>query len=159
MAERIARRMAGAQDDGGRRTVGGDAAPPSAVDDLAALRAGLSELQLRLARLESHLRHQQDGAADGYAGTAESPGRDWPYSAVREEGDGDAEAGDRGVTRAPWLSGTYVPATAAHPSDERFGIDEAVSEIVDYFEREKTCNMEPGGKPCDHCALCSSRGF
>jgi hypothetical protein len=56
------------------------------------------------------------------------------------------------------LSGTYVPATA-HPSDERFGIGEAVSEIVDYFEREKTCNMEPGGKPCDHCGMCSSRGF
>jgi hypothetical protein len=57
----------------------------------------------------------------------------------------------------------YVPATnaaAAHPSQERFGVEEAaVSELVDYFEREKTCNLEPGGKPCDHCAMCSSRGF
>jgi hypothetical protein len=55
------------------------------------------------------------------------------------------------------LSGTYVPAV--HPSDERFGIDEAVSELVEFFEREKTCNVEPGGKPCDHCGMCSSRGF
>ena len=58
-----------------------------------------------------------------------------------------------------WLSGTYVPATA-HPSQEQFtGIGEAVSELVEFFEREKTCNVEPGGKPCDHCGMCSSRGF
>ncbi|MGB8510425.1 MAG: hypothetical protein WCD76_18760, partial [Pyrinomonadaceae bacterium] len=63
------------------------------------------------------------------------------------------------VTRSPWLSGTYVPATA-HPSDERFtGVTEAVSELVDYFQSEKTCAVEPGGKPCDHCGMCSSRGF
>ena len=56
-----------------------------------------------------------------------------------------------------WLSGTYVPAV--HPSEERFGIDEAVSELVEFFEREKVCNVEPGGKPCDHCGMCSARGF
>ena len=47
-----------------------------------------------------------------------------------------------------------------HPSMERFGVEEAtVSELVDFFQGEKTCSMEPGGKPCDHCAMCSSRGF
>lgn len=47
-----------------------------------------------------------------------------------------------------------------HPSQERFGVEEAtVSTLVDYFQNEKTCSMEPGGKPCDHCAMCSSRGF
>jgi len=47
-----------------------------------------------------------------------------------------------------------------HPSLERFGVEEAtVSELVDYFQTEKACSMEPGGKPCDHCAMCSSRGF
>ena len=47
-----------------------------------------------------------------------------------------------------------------HPSLERFGVEEAtVSELVDFFQNEKTCSMEPGGKPCDHCAMCSSRGF
>ena len=46
-----------------------------------------------------------------------------------------------------------------HPSMERFGVEEAtVSELVDYFQNEKTCSMEPG-KSCDHCAMCSSRGF
>ena len=57
---------------------------------------------------------------------------------------------------SPWLAGV----NANHPSQERFGVDEAtVSEMVDYFQGEKACSMEPGGKPCDHCAMCSSRGF
>jgi len=47
-----------------------------------------------------------------------------------------------------------------HPSLERFGVEEAtVSELVDFLQNEKTCSIEPGGKPCDHCAMCSSRGF
>ena len=47
-----------------------------------------------------------------------------------------------------------------HPSLERFGVEEAtVSELVDFFQNEKACSLEPGGKPCDHCAMCSSRGF
>ena len=47
-----------------------------------------------------------------------------------------------------------------HPSLDRFGVEEAtVSELVDYFQNEKACSLEPGSKPCDHCAMCSSRGF
>lgn len=47
-----------------------------------------------------------------------------------------------------------------HPSQERFGVEEAtVAELVDFFQNEKTCSLEPGGKTCDHCAMCSSRGF
>lgn len=57
---------------------------------------------------------------------------------------------------SPWLAGV----NASHPSLERFGVEEAtVSELVDFFQNEKTCSVEPGGKPCDHCAMCSSRGF
>jgi len=56
------------------------------------------------------------------------------------------------------LSGMYVPTP--HPSEEKFGVEEAtVAELVDYFEGTKKCDLEPGGKPCDHCAMCSSRGF
>jgi hypothetical protein len=59
-------------------------------------------------------------------------------------------------THSPWLAGV----NASHPSLERFGVEEAtVSELVDFFQNEKTCSVEPGGKPCDHCAMCSSRGF
>ncbi|HEX8248420.1 MAG TPA: hypothetical protein VF599_09630 [Pyrinomonadaceae bacterium] len=47
-----------------------------------------------------------------------------------------------------------------HPSQEKFAIDEAiVPEILEHFEKEKACTFEPNGKPCDHCAMCSSRGF
>src|ERR1044071_7297917 len=47
-----------------------------------------------------------------------------------------------------------------HPSLDRFSIDEAtVSELVDFTQNEKACSLEPGGKPCDHCAMCSTRGF
>ncbi len=54
--------------------------------------------------------------------------------------------------QSPWLAG--------HPSMERFGVEEAtVSELVDFFQNERACSLEPGGKPCDHCAMCSSRGF
>ena len=61
-------------------------------------------------------------------------------------------------THSPWLGG--VNAIASHPSQERFGVEEAVvSELVDFFQSEKNCTVEPGGKPCDHCAMCSSRGF
>jgi hypothetical protein len=49
---------------------------------------------------------------------------------------------------------------AAHLSEERFGVEEAtVAELVEFFENEKKCSMDPSGKPCDHCAMCSSRGF
>jgi hypothetical protein len=34
-----------------------------------------------------------------------------------------------------------------------------VAELVEFFETEKKCSVEPGGKPCDHCSMCSSRGF
>ena len=62
------------------------------------------------------------------------------------------------LTHSPWLAG--VNAGISHPSQEKFGVEEAVvSELVDYFEKEKTCSVEPGGKPCDHCAMCSTRGF
>ncbi|MGZ8869698.1 MAG: hypothetical protein ACXW3W_01420 [Pyrinomonadaceae bacterium] len=52
------------------------------------------------------------------------------------------------------------PQTVDHPSQERFGIEEAtVAELVEFFEKEKKCSVDPSGKPCDHCAMCNSRGF
>ena len=42
-----------------------------------------------------------------------------------------------------------------HSSQERFALEEG----VDTNTSEKACHFEPGGKPCDHCAMCSSRGF
>lgn len=48
----------------------------------------------------------------------------------------------------------------AHPSVDRFSIAEAIAdEIFSGIQKEKACTFEPNGKPCDHCAMCSSRGF
>lgn len=82
------------------------------------------------------------------------------------------------VAQSPWLapfsaslsrtsgyeqcpdSSTRNPYVVSHPSQERFGVDDAVvSELVEFFENEKKCSVDPSGKPCDHCAMCSSRGF
>jgi hypothetical protein len=57
-------------------------------------------------------------------------------------------------------SAQYNAPPAEHSSQERFGVDEAaVTELVEFFENEKKCSIDPSGKPCDHCAMCSSRGF
>ena len=97
--------------------------------ELAALRASLGELQNRLIQIESKVR----AGNTSYSSSVATP-----------------------QMHSPWLAGVNV----SHPSQERFGVEEAtVSELVDYFQNEKTCSMEPGGKPCDHCSMCSSRGF
>jgi hypothetical protein len=124
-------------------------------EELSVVRASLEELQHRLARIESHVTHKRsDAPQTEHRGAQESgSGND----SVRRQ----SERAFTSPTAAgsPWLSGMYVPA-ATHPSQEKFGIEEAaVSELVDFFEGEKKCELEPGGKPCDHCAMCSTRGF
>ena len=152
IAERIARQLAQSGGGEGAASSGPRAARDGDEDvggELATLRAGLAELQQRLAHLESHIKEDESDGASGATGQGESR---------RERSVEQSQSHDAPPTRSPWLSGMYVPAT--HPSDERFGVAEAaVSELVDFFEKEKTCSMEPGNKPCDHCAMCSSRGF
>lgn len=47
-----------------------------------------------------------------------------------------------------------------HPSQDRFAIAEAIAdEVFGKLQKEKACTFEPNGKPCDHCSMCSSRGF
>jgi hypothetical protein len=49
---------------------------------------------------------------------------------------------------------------ANHPSQARFTLAEAIADaIIDSKTKEKACTFEPNGKPCDHCGMCSSRGF
>jgi hypothetical protein len=91
--------------------------------------------------------------------------------------DEDAPASHPQVAQSPWLApfaasfdvqsandvtphSALTPNLPNHPSEQRFGVDEAVvSELVEFFEAEKQCSIDPSGKPCDHCAMCSSRGF
>lgn len=103
---------------------------------LASLSASLKQIERRLVHIESHLQHDETCHANK----------------VLDEQSVVMTA----PSRSPWLSSI---ALENHPSVERFGVGEAVAELVNYFEREKTCDVEPGGKPCDHCAMCSSRGF
>jgi hypothetical protein len=99
--------------------------------EIEAVRATIGELQQRLVQLESQARQ-------------ESP------TSTRQ-------ADFVPPTHSPWLAGVNA---APHPSVERFGVEEAViNELVDYFQSEKPCSLDPSGKPCDHCAMCSSRGF
>jgi len=98
--------------------------------ELAAMRASLGELQGRLIQIEAKVS----------SGTQTSETKVAPS------------------THSPWLTG--VNESNLHPSQERFGVEEAtISKLVDFFQKEKICSIEPGGKPCDHCAMCSSRGF
>jgi len=47
-----------------------------------------------------------------------------------------------------------------HPSLDKFAIAEAVADQIFAGQgAEKACTFEPNGKPCDHCSMCSSRGF
>jgi hypothetical protein len=47
-----------------------------------------------------------------------------------------------------------------HFSQEKFkSLEELADEIIANMQNEKACPYEPTGKPCDHCAMCSSRGF
>jgi hypothetical protein len=134
IAERIARRMSA--DSGAKPN---PAQPKPAVSsELAAVRAGISELQKQLAQLEAKV---------GFDPMPHPPA---PGTApIRSPVP---------ITHSPWLAG--INSSYSHPSQEKFGVEEAVvSELVDYFEKEKICSVEPGAKPCDHCAMCSSRGF
>ncbi|MDX6271014.1 MAG: hypothetical protein QOD28_2237 [Acidobacteriota bacterium] len=163
LAERIANRLAS-----GDAADGGNASSPArrdsgerVGDELAALRASVSEIGQRLAQIESHVTNNdapsRPPARRDDAREQQQPHQPQRPSQTHSPQHEHAAASHANANPAHWLSGTYVPAV--HPSEERFGIDEAVSELVEFFEREKVCNVEPGGKPCDHCGMCSSRGF
>jgi hypothetical protein len=122
------------------RRVSGAAATPKERDkidlgsELAAVRATLDQLQQKLVQIEAKV------------GSNAAP----------------AEVSSVPRVPSPWLAGVNANSgvNASHPSLEKFGVEEAtVSELVDFFQNEKACSLESGGKPCDHCAMCSSRGF
>lgn len=47
-----------------------------------------------------------------------------------------------------------------HSSQEKFkSLGELADQIINSMQDEKACPYEPTGKPCDHCSMCSSRGF
>ena len=47
-----------------------------------------------------------------------------------------------------------------HFSQEKFiNLEELAGSTTNGLKDEKACPFEPAGKPCDHCAMCNSRGF
>lgn len=137
IAERIARRVSAESSQPIRPQQTGEVS-----SELAAVRAGLSELQRKISQLEAKI-----SVGPPSSPTSSSTNFSLPNSARTTP-----------TTHSPWLAG--INSSYSHPSQEKFGVEEAtVAELVDFFEKEKTCSVEPGGKPCDHCAMCSSRGF
>ena len=132
IAERIAQRVSGDSSSSSRGN------PSSEVGaQLAAVRAGLGELQKKLDQIEASVTSTPQSSSSTSSASQQRPVL---------------------ITHSPWLAG--INSSYSHPSQERFGVEEAtVTELVDFFEKEKICNVEPGAKPCDHCAMCSSRGF
>ncbi len=162
LAERIASRLGKDDAPEGSPSPARRDAGANVGDELAALRASVSEIGQRLRQIESHV-----AAGDAAPRTSarrddarqQQPPQQQRPTQIRSSQQEHASSSPQAAVGNPthWLSGTYVPAV--HPSEERFGINEAVSELVEFFEREKVCNVEPGGKPCDHCGMCSARGF
>lgn len=106
-----------------------DDTPAATSADIAELRAGLRQVLQRINQIETRLTLP----------TASTPA----FTSIAP-----ASAGN--------LSAAVPPV---HPSQERFSVGPAVTELVDYLENTKTCDFEPGHKPCDNCAMCSARGF
>ena len=145
IAERIARRVSGSTAQPVNRALpGGEVSA-----ELAAVRAGLSDLQRKISQLEAKV----SSGASSQPGS--SPTNFSLSNAVRSMPNTPSAPSS---THSPWLAG--INSSYSHPSQEKFGVEEAtVTELVDFFEKEKQCTIEPGGMPCDHCAMCSSRGF
>ncbi|MBS1786178.1 MAG: hypothetical protein JST85_00545 [Acidobacteria bacterium] len=57
---------------------------------------------------------------------------------------------------APWTGVSYE----AHPSQQKFNITEAASQIANLLEftSAQNCTIEKGN-PCDQCGMCRSLGF
>jgi hypothetical protein len=138
IAERIARRVSAESSPSIRTQQTGEMS-----SELAAVRAGLSELQRKISQLEAKI---------------SPPGNSPTNLSLSNTASLSHNPQTTPTTHSPWLAG--INSSYSHPSQEKFGVEEAtVAELVDFFEKEKTCSVEPGGKPCDHCAMCSSRGF
>jgi hypothetical protein len=172
IAERVARRVAESRHDPVTAArPSGSASQPSGApvsEEISSIREGLHHLESKLDRIESKIVHgANQPAAPARARLIDfvSPGP--PVTAPPSITKPPSIA----QTQAPTQPSQFVPATHSpwlrdfnnqtnHPSQERFGVEEAtVAELVEFFESEKKCAVEPGGKPCDHCSMCSSRGF
>jgi hypothetical protein len=133
-------------------------------EELTAIRSGLHDLERKLDRVESKIVQGTAGAPSQTRArvidfvSSTPPPTVSPSIASPPPPASAPQSQFIPATHSPWVRD--FGAAPEHVSQERFGVEEAaVSELVEFFESEKKCSLEPGGKPCDHCAMCSSRGF
>lgn len=173
IAQRVARRVAESRVDVPGLSSGPAPARNGAPvrEELSAIREGLHDLESKLDRIESKIVHSAnqpaestrarliDFVASGPPGAVTPSVGQAPMQAPQmSPGTSGEPAPFVPATHSPWVRDFSSPPD--HPSQERFGVQEAtVAELVEFFENEKKCSVEPGGKPCDHCSMCSSRGF
>lgn len=188
IAERVARRVTGTRP--GASSPGNVAPPAKnsgpVREELSAIREGLHDLENKLDRIESKIVHSANQPAESTRArlidfvSSGPPVAKAPSIASSPPVVSEQPSQFIPPTQSPWLapmssmygrpthqspqeisqSAIRNPQLPSHPSQERFGVEEAtVAELVEFFESEKKCSVEPGGKPCDHCSMCSSRGF
>ncbi|MDX6577022.1 MAG: hypothetical protein QOE96_2975 [Blastocatellia bacterium] len=175
IAERVARRVAGTRGEASTprnsTAQAKNGAPVS--EELSAIREGLQDLESKLDRIESKIIHSATQHAEPTRArlidfVSSSPPAVVSPSIARVPSTSQTPNASPRPSQAPaqFIPATHSPwvrdfnSAADHPSQERFGVEEAtVAELVEFFENEKKCSVEPGGKPCDHCSMCSSRGF
>lgn len=180
IAERVARRIKGAPPPLPVSSTRSQNGSP-VREELSAIREGLHDLETKLDRIETRI--VQGGTEPGSATRARvidfvssgPPVVTTPKTTTSDSTVAEPSRPRSLSTTSPWLaglsgryqnsetnpqSGISDPQSPSHPSQERFGVEEAaVSELVEFFENEKKCMLDPSGKPCDHCDMCSSRGF
>lgn len=60
------------------------------------------------------------------------------------------------LERTATIAVRSATAQLPHPSLEKYKVIEA---FAPEGAEEKACAFEPNGRTCDHCSMCSSRGF
>ena len=144
IAERIARRVSSITGSSPKTS----SRKPEVSAELAAVRDGLSELQRKLAQLEAKISSEPIRERESYRPSNPSP----------QAFDSHAQPKPVLITHSPWLAGVNAPYS--HPSQEKFGVEEAtVSELVDFFEKEKVCSVEPGGNRATTARCAAQEGF
>ena len=127
-------------------------APTRTESSIGAIReaATVTSREIAMTTAQAPIDLYPEGARASHAQVAQSP---WLAPFARSFGESLLPNSNRQSA----IDNRQLPT---HPSEERFDVDEAaVSELVEFFEAEKQCTVDPSSKPCDHCAMCSSRGF
>ena len=97
--------------------------------------------------------------AEKIAKLIESESRDGDLSSIQKSLDQINLRLEKLETVAVAPQPVFLTPQSSHPSQDRFAIAEAiVDSLFEANAKEKACTYEPS-KPCDHCSMCSSRGF